>query len=106
MKKVEAWAILRFEEDFPSSDYVSIKGIYDNEQSAYLALKKIQANKEKYVIQRTRRFTEENLPLQPSNPSAQRIQGLDISLFNEKNYHDNDSFFSELNPSSFFSVGI
>ena len=91
MKKVDAWAILRFEEDdFPSSDYVSIKGIYDNEQAAYLALQKVQASKENYVIERTRRFTEEDLPIQPSLPSAQRIQGLDISLFNEKKYYDND----------------
>ena len=98
MKKVDAWAILRFEEeDFPSSDYVSIKGIYDNEQAAYLALQKVQANKENYVIERTRRFTEKDLPIQPSLPSAQRIQGLDISLFNEKKYYDNDSFSDELN---------
>jgi len=98
MKKVDAWAILRFEEeDFPSSDYVSITGIYDTEEAAYLALKKVQVNKENYVIQRTRRFTEEDLPIQPSLPSTQRIQGLDISLFNEKNYHNHDSFSSELN---------
>jgi len=98
MKKVDAWAILRFEEeDFPSSDYVAIKGIYDTEEAAYLALKKVQANKENYVIERTRRFTEEDLAIQPSLPSAQRIQGLNISLSNEKNYHDHDSFSSELN---------
>lgn len=96
MKKVEAWAILRFakEEDINFHN-VAIKGIYDSEQAAHSALEKVQISKERYVIEKTRRFTEEELLIQQSQPLTETIQGLDVSQSNHNKY--SDFFSSELN---------
>jgi|LakMenE01Jun11ns_1017448.scaffolds.fasta_scaffold9498476_1 hypothetical protein len=76
MKKKDAWAILRIDEmSIELADYISIKGVYDSEEAAHLAIPSA-SEKSHYLVVRTRHYCDEIKTKNFTQSNHQSIQSI------------------------------
>ena len=78
MKKKDAWAILRIDEmSIELADYISIKGVYDSEEAAHLAIPSA-LEKSHYLVVRTRHYCDELTTKNFAQSNPQFVQGIQL----------------------------
>lgn len=82
MKKADAWVILRLDGDVVGlKDYVAVKGVYDSEDAAQLAIPNL-SGESNYVVIRSRHYLEDKKPELLTNQHFEKVQGLKIGSSN------------------------